>query len=150
MLSEYWSHSIEQWGNGPTCNAQSLLSFCLACRERRLWHKSVTEWARNLAKGAGSQGRILSTMYWPACLSSCLSQTVSLKLSLCLALVSIIDGAIEVLSKKNYSAHFNWLKMLRPLCLKLHLLAMSLLVQHPNKHVRWYIKHLKWLMCTKY
>ena len=62
--------------------------------------KSVTEWARNLAKGAGSQGRILSTMYWPACLSSCPSQTVSLKLSLCLALVSIIDGAIEVLSKK--------------------------------------------------
>ena len=87
----------------------------------------MTKWAGNLAEGAGSPGRILSTMYWPACLSSCPSQTVSLKLSLCLALVSIIDGAIEVLSENFYSAHFSWLKMLSSLSLKMHLFAMSLL-----------------------
>ena len=79
----------------------------------------------------------------------CTGLPVSLKLSLCLALVSIIDGAIGVLSEKFCSAHFNRLKMWSSLFLKVHSQAMSLFWWQGMKHVRWNFQHLKCLICTK-
>ena len=87
----------------------------------------MTKWAGNLAEGAGSGAPRQPRQNFVHHVLACLSLAVPLKLSLCLLLISIIDGAIEALSKKINSAHFNRLKMLRSLSLKLQFLAMSLL-----------------------
>ena len=91
LLWILWSERYIFWwvcclGTGHLSNAcQTKWTTQVSVRingERRLRTQKCDQWAGNLAEGAGSPGRILSTMYRPACLSSCPSQTVSLKLSL--------------------------------------------------------------------